>query len=300
LLVKLERLYTSMELRVPISSYELEYSEPSRSKLAYVIATPEVRSPMMPGARGDFGDNLKYLKDLGYHAVEIAMRDPSAPEAASVPDIIERVAIPVCMIGSAPSELQDGLILCHRDETVRKAGEARLRALIDASSRLGAMGVNIGRFRGTRLSGDLWETSTKWMHDALERGGDYAASKGVKIYIEPYNRYETNFINTVSQGADYVRQMNHPGIALMVDTCWMNSEDASLPGAIFGNGSLIRYVHIADSNRCYPGAGHINFGDVLRALRHINYEGYLTVQIDQKPDFKHVAERSITFLRCIM
>lgn len=285
---------------MPISSYELEYSEPMRCKLAYVIASPDVRSPMMPGARGDFGDNLKYLKDLGYQAVEIAMRDPSAPEAAAVAKIVEQLNIPVAMIGSAPSELQDGIMLCHREETVRKAGEERLRALIDASARLGSMGVNIGRFRGTRIHGELWEASTGWMQDALKRGGDHAASKGVKIYIEPYNRYETNFVNTVSQGADYVREMNHPGIGLMIDTCWMNSEDASIPGAVFGGGSLIDYVHIADSNRYYPGAGHIHFGDFLKALRHIGYEGYLTVQIDQKPDFRRVAERSINFLRCLM
>jgi len=163
--------------------------------------------------------------------------------------------------------------------------------------RLGAMGVNIGRFRGTRVPGDLWEASTEWMREALETGGDYAAEKGVKIYMEPYNRYETNFVNTVEQGAEYVREMNHPGIALMIDTCWMNSEDASLPGAVLAGGDLIEYVHIADSNRCYPGAGHIHFGDVIRTLRHVGYKGYLTVQIDQKPAFQIAAQRSISFLR---
>jgi len=165
------------------------------------------------------------------------------------------------------------------------------------SVRLGAMGVNIGRFRGTRVPGDLWEASTEWMREALETGGDYAAEKGVKIYMEPYNRYETNFVNTVEQGAEYVREMNHPGIALMIDTCWMNSEDASLPGAVLAGGDLIEYVHIADSNRCYPGAGHIHFGDVIRTLRHVGYKGYLTVQIDQKPAFQIAAQRSISFLR---
>ena len=63
---------------------------------------------------------------------------------------------------------------------------------------------------------------------------------------------------------------------------------------------LIDYVHIADSNRCYPGAGHIHFGDVIRALRLVNYQGYLTVQIDQKPEFKLVAKKSIDYLRCFI
>ena len=136
--------------------------------------------------------------------------------------------------------------------------------------------------------------------DRVDKFTEQLREKGVKIYVEPYNRYETNFINTVEQGADYVRAMDHPGIALMIDTCWMNSEDASLPGAVFKGGSLIDYVHIADSNRCYPGAGHIHFGDVIRALRLVNYQGYLTVQIDQKPEFKLVAKKSIDYLRCFI
>jgi sugar phosphate isomerase/epimerase len=280
-----------------VSLYELEYSEPSGMKLGYVIATPEVRSPRMPGVRGVFADNLKYLKDLGYDAVEVAMRDPNDPEAKNVVADFERIGLTAAMIGSAPSEFQDGVMLCHPDQSIRDEGAKRLRMLIDMSVRLGAMGVNIGRFRGTRSVGDLWEVSTGWMHDAMKAGGDYAAEKGVKIYLEPYNRYETNFVNTVGQGAEYVSEMNHPGIALMIDTCWMNSEDASLPGAVLFGGDLIEYVQIADSNRCYPGAGHIHFGDVIRALRQISYKGYLTVQIDQKPEFKIAAEKSINYLR---
>jgi sugar phosphate isomerase/epimerase len=280
-----------------VSLYELEYSEPSGMKVAYVITTPEVRSPLMPGASGVFADNLKYLKDLGYDAVEVAMRDPNDPEAKNVVTDFERIGLTAAMIGSAPSEFQDGVMLCHPDQAIRDAGAQRLRSLIDMSVRLGAMGVNIGRFRGTRSVGDLWEVSTGWMHDAMKAGGDYAAERGVKIYLEPYNRYETNFVNTVGQGAEYVREMNHPGIALMIDTCWMNSEDASLSGAVLSGGDLIEYVQIADSNRCYPGAGHIPFGDVIRALRHISYKGYLTVQIDQKPEFKMAAEKSINYLR---
>jgi hypothetical protein len=131
----------------------MEFSEPTAMKIAYVIATPEVRTPLMPGVRGVFADNLQFLKDLGYEAVEVAMRDPDDPEAANVAADFERVGLPAAMIGSAPSELQDGVMLCHPDANVREAGAARLRALIDMAARLGALGVNIGRFRGTRVPG---------------------------------------------------------------------------------------------------------------------------------------------------
>ena len=165
---------------MPLSPYKMEFSEPTAMKLAYVIATPEVHSPLMPGVRGVFADNLSYLKELGYQAVEVAMRDPADPEAGGVVADFEKVGLPAAMIGSAPSELQDGVMLCHPDESVRAAGAARLRSLIDMAARLGAQGVNIGRFRGTRIPGERWEESTRWMEDAMRAGGDYAAKKGGK------------------------------------------------------------------------------------------------------------------------
>ncbi len=285
---------------MPISPHAAEYAAPSRMRVGYVIATPEVRSPLMPGARGKFGDNLAVLKDLGYQALEVAMRDPTDPEAQGVEAAIVHSGLSVAMIGSAPSELQDGVMMCHPDEGIRKAGAARLRTLIEAGEKLGAMGVNIGRFRGTCIPGEMWERSNAWMRDAMRAGADYAARRGLKIYIEPYNRYETNFINTVRQGMEYVKEERHPGLALMIDSCWMNSEDASMPGAIFAAREWIEYVHVADSTRGYPGSGHIHFGDFIRALREIGYEGVLSVQIDQKPAFHVAAERSIRLLRCYL
>lgn len=285
---------------MPISPHAPEYAEPSRMRPGYVIATPEVRSSLMPGARGDFAENLAALRDLGYETLEVAMRDPDDPDARGVEAAIARSGLPVAMIGSAPSELQDGVMLCHPDASVREAGAARLRALIEAGEKLGAMGVNIGRFRGTCVPGELWEASNAWMRDAMRAGADYAARRGMKIYVEPYNRYETNFVNTVRQGMEYVKAESHPGLALMIDSCWMNSEDASLPGAIFAAGEWIEYVHVADSTRGYPGSGHIHFGDFIRALREIGYEGVLSVQIDQKPAFRVAAERSIRLLRCYL
>ena len=67
---------------MPISPHAAEYAEPSRMRVGYVITTPEVRSPLMPGVRGDFGENLAVLKDLGYDTLEVAMRDPGRPRRA--------------------------------------------------------------------------------------------------------------------------------------------------------------------------------------------------------------------------
>ena len=47
-------------------------------KIGYVVATPDVTTPLMPAVRGAFRDNLMFLKDLGFDGVELATRDAEA------------------------------------------------------------------------------------------------------------------------------------------------------------------------------------------------------------------------------
>ena len=40
----------------------------------------------------------------------------------------------------------------------------------------------------------------------------------------------------------------------------------------------IAYVHLADSNRFQPGAGHLDFEPGLSALKRIGYDGFMTLE----------------------
>ena len=65
----------------------------------------------------------------------------------------------------------------------------------------------------------------------------------------------------------------------MGDTFHMNIEEDSVPGAIRATGSLLNHVHLADSNRAAPGAGHVDFVPILGALADIDYDGYLSFEL---------------------
>lgn len=57
---------------------------------------------------------------------------------------------------------------------------------------------------------------------------DYAEKRGVTIILEPVNRYEIDYINSVDQGAELVRKMGRKNFALMPDVFHMNIEDAHI------------------------------------------------------------------------
>lgn len=64
----------------------------------------------------------------------------------------------------------------------------------------------------------------------------------------------------------------------------MNIEDSNISKSILDCGGLLGYVHIADSNRHYAGAGHIDFKEVISSLRAIGYNGYISAECLPLPD----------------
>ena len=67
-----------------------------------------------------------------------------------------------------------------------------------------------------------------------------------------------------------------------------------------GREAVPAHVHFADSNRWYPGAGHINFREVLEALRLIGYDRFITMEMEQQPDSSTAARRAIQTVRALL
>jgi len=82
----------------------------------------------------------------------------------------------------------------------------------------------------------------------------------------------------VGQAAEICRAVGSPGIKLMADFFHMNIEEADMGRAIEEVADCLAYVHLADSNRYQPGAGHLDFRPGLAALKRIGYDGYMTLE----------------------
>jgi sugar phosphate isomerase/epimerase len=58
----------------------------------------------------------------------------------------------------------------------------------------------------------------------------------------------------------------------------MNIEEIEIGRAIAESADYLGYVHLADSNRYQPGAGHLDFRPGLAALKQIGYNGFMTLE----------------------
>jgi sugar phosphate isomerase/epimerase len=56
-------------------------------------------------------------------------------------------------------------------------------------------------------------------------------------------------------------------------------------------------VHVADSNRRYPGSGHLDFHRIFATFEEMGYQGYVSAELLPLPDPDTAARRTIEFLR---
>jgi len=245
---------------------------------------------------GTFEERLQKAVRLGCDGVELMLRDPSGIDWARVGRLLADSGLEVPQLITGELFGAEGLCLVTADDDVYRRARERLQAIVDVAARLGAI-VNVGRARGQLRY--LPGGANAWAV-ALERLGEiasYAAQQGVRIALEPLNRYETDFILTVEDGLRFIEALGCDNVGLMLDLFHMNIEEPSIEGALQAAGALVWHVHVADSNRRYPGSGHLDFERVLATLRQMGYRGYLSGEMLPLPDPDTAAAMTVRFLR---
>jgi D-psicose/D-tagatose/L-ribulose 3-epimerase len=106
----------------------------------------------------------------------------------------------------------------------------------------------------------------------------YAESKGVILAIEPLNRFETDFLNTVDQGMKLVKAVGSKAVKLHLDTFHMNIEEKNQAAAILKAGSLLGHFHACGSDRGTPGGDHIDWKPIVAALKKVGYKGDVVIE----------------------
>ena len=101
---------------------------------------------------------------------------------------------------------------------------------------------------------------------------------------EPVNRYETSLVNTVAQGLELIEQVDESNLGLLFDTFHANIEEPSIERSLIEAGTRLFHVHVADSNRWHPGAGHLDFATFFGALSNTGYTGFVSGEFMPLPD----------------
>lgn len=251
-------------------------------KFAMVVTTADSRFSAV-ALRGDLGDSFSRVKKLGYQGVELSFREPKKVDADALRGLLEKHDLEAVALATGRSWGEDRLSFTNPDAAVRRNADVRMREYIQLAGALNAM-VILGLMRG-RIGETVRESAARrWARDAVRRAADVAARMGVRLVIEPINRYETNFVCSVQEALEFLAEVDRPNVGILADTFHMNIEDVSIPRSLEKARKHLFHVHVADSNRWAPGCGHLDFAEVFRTLRRIGYAGYVSVECLPKPD----------------
>lgn len=100
----------------------------------------------------------------------------------------------------------------------------------------------------------------------------------VRIAIEPLQRSECNFINTVREGAELARRSGSDNICVLADIFHMTRVGEGPDGIVDSADKLI-HCHIAENeDRTAPGVKGDDFTPYLRALKQIKYTGRISFE----------------------
>jgi len=178
---------------------------------------------------------------------------------------------------------------CHLvspEPEVRTHAVDFLKTCVDRTAELGAhlicgpVYAGLGVMTGRRRTADEWN----WAVEGLRAAAEHAEQSQVMICLEPLNRFETYFLNTLEDAARLVREIGAPNVRIHFDTFHSNIEEKHPVEALRSVAPELGHVHISENDRGIPGTGHVDWQGVLKALKVMHYNGWVTIESFAQPE----------------
>jgi D-psicose/D-tagatose/L-ribulose 3-epimerase len=232
---------------------------------------------------------VAHAKEVGADVLELCIEDTTVVTGEAVRAAADGIDIQFSVCG-AFGEDRD---LSHEDPRIRRQGMDYLEFLIDLAATIGAPNVvgpmysAVGKAR--MLSADEREQQRRWAVESIIEAADYAGERGVRLAVEPLNRFETDLVNTAEQALELCDRVGRDNVGVLLDTFHMNIEEKSVGDAIRLAGDRLFHVHSCENDRGTPGTGHVPWPEVFQALHDIGYGGQLVTE-SFTPEVQEIAK----------
>ena len=219
---------------------------------------------------------LEQLRAIGYDLVELPLFAPASYPVSDMQRILADTGLGVTGCGALPAEAS----LIAEDAATAERGVDYLMRTIDVCAALGApilcgpLYHPVGSFTGTAPTADEKSRYIERMRSIA----DHAAQANVRLAVEPLNRFETHFINTLADASALAREIAHPAVGLLSDTFHQHIEEQDSSAALQAASDVVIHVHASENHRGCPGRGQVRWKEWAQTLHATGYDGRVVIE----------------------
>ncbi|NUS65226.1 MAG: sugar phosphate isomerase/epimerase [Saccharothrix sp.] len=186
------------------------------------------------------------------------------------------LAAAVCLV------MPPGRELVAAEPATVAATQDYLRRVVDVAAEIGSPAIagpayaSVGRT--WRMSEQERRDRVAELRDNLAPVVEHARAAGVRVAVEPLNRYETSLLNTIGQTLAALDGLPADGCGVAVDVYHQNIEEKHVGDAIRSAAGRIAHVQVCGNDRGTPGDDHLDWPDVVAALAEARYTGPLCIE----------------------
>jgi D-psicose/D-tagatose/L-ribulose 3-epimerase len=221
-------------------------------------------------------DLLDRIAAAGLDGIEIGLLDPSTLPTKTLRQALEErnLACTMCCVIPREASLIASVAGERRRGQQHVARCIQIAAEVGATTLCGPLYAPVGQFTGVRRTPNEWARAV----EGWQALAPLAASCNVEIALEPLNRYETYFLNTVADAVQLCEEIGHPVVGILIDTYHANIEEKSIGKALQLASTRLMHVHSSESDRGTPGTGGVRWDEFFEALHVLRYNKWLTIE----------------------
>jgi sugar phosphate isomerase/epimerase len=238
----------------------------------------------------DTATGLKHISRLGFDCVDIFTEAMDIPqkEVKLVEKTCSKLDLPIVSLPVVSVGLIDF------NEPVREFHVERTKRFIDLARKWGAKNILLV------LGEYIWQREVippaaqwQWALETCRRLGDYADKRGVDIALE-LEPFRLSLLNNVDAMARFVDECGHPRVRANIDISHLVLSDTSPADLKKLKGRAI-HVHLSDCDGKVhgdlpPGRGVVKFGPYLQAIKELNIDGVVSIELEYSPDPAKIVE----------
>ena len=217
-------------------------------------------------------------KEAGFKSVEISLLGQTPESAKEISNLASDLNISLtCTTGLSKEE-----DISSNDSNIRKNGEEALKRAINMTSIMNShllTGVVHSAWGISNTLGKDKEDKFKNSSTSIKKISSLLTEQNIRLGIEPLNRYETDFINTVDEGLKLCELIDHPNVGLLLDVYHMNIEEKNICQSIEKAKDKLFHLQVAENDRGIPGTGSINWLEIFNTLKKINYNKNVSLEM---------------------